>query len=121
MRIEKKTSLMDVFQRKGKISDYLYGQDEYFVGDRKYGSMYDVAARGKQIKALDSVDDLLGNMPGETFSTNTPRTLGDFNPELRFDISKFNTFPNKTIEPDPIYQDLRGTEDEMGKLGGGFG
>jgi hypothetical protein len=90
MRIEKKTSLMDVFQRKGKISDYLYGQDEYFVGDRSYGSMYDVSARGKQIKALDSVDDLLGNMPGEAFSTNTPRTLGDFNPELRFDISKYN-------------------------------
>ena len=39
-------------------------------------------------KTGNSVDDLLGNMPGETFSTNTPRTLGDFNPELKFDFSK---------------------------------
>ena len=88
LRIEKKTSLMDVFKRKGKISDYLYGQDEYFVGDKSYGSMYDVAARGKEIKSLDSVKDLLGNMPGETFSSDIPRTLEDFNPELKFDFSK---------------------------------
>tara|TARA_R110000787_G_scaffold49208_1_gene118208 strand:+ start:1409 stop:2056 length:648 start_codon:yes stop_codon:yes gene_type:complete len=120
MRIEKKTSLMDVFQKKGKIGDYLYGQDEYFVGDKSYGSMYDVAARGKQIKSLDSVKDLLSGMPGEAFSSDRT-TLRDFNLELNFDMSKYNTFPNKTIDPDPIYQDLRGTEDEMGKLGGGFG
>ena len=95
MRIEKKTSLMDVFKRKGKIGDYLYGQDEYFVGDKSYGSMYDVAARGKQIKSLDSVKDLLSGMPGEAFSSDR-LTLGDFNAELNFDMSKYNQSSNQT-------------------------
>ena len=95
MRIEKKTSLMDVFQKKGKIGDYLYGQDEYFVGDKSYGSMYDVAARGKQIKSLDSVKDLLSGMPGEAFSSDR-LTLGDFNAELNFDMSKYNQSSNQT-------------------------
>jgi len=95
MRIKKKTSLMDVFKRKGKIGDYLYGQDEYFVGDKSYGSMYDVAARGKQIKSLDSVKDLLSGMPGEAFSSDRP-TLRDFNAELNFDMSKYNQSSNQT-------------------------
>ena len=88
LRIEKKPTMMDFFSRKAKLSDVVYGQDEYFLGERSYGSKYDVAARGKKIKALDSVEDLLGSMGGEPFSSDIPRTLGDFNPELKFDFSK---------------------------------
>tara|TARA_R110002124_G_scaffold282214_1_gene457214 strand:+ start:2225 stop:2887 length:663 start_codon:yes stop_codon:yes gene_type:complete len=118
MRIEKKTSLMDVFQKKGKIGDYLYGQDEYFVGDKSYGSMYDVAARGKQIKSLDSVKDLLSGMPGEAFSSDAKITLGDFNPELNFDYSKLHNQNNQSIETSPYkpesYQLL---DEEMEAMG----
>ena len=117
MRIEKKTSLMDVFQKKGKIGDFLYGQDEYFVGDKSYGSMYDVAARGKQIKSLDSVKDLLSGMPGEAFSSDSP-TLEYFNTELNFDYSKLHNQNNQSIETSPYkpesYQLL---DEEMEAMG----
>jgi hypothetical protein len=124
LRKEEKTSLMDVFKREGKISDFLYGQDEYFVGEKSYGSKYDVAARGKQIKALDAADELLNKLSGDKYISKSPTKLGDFNTQLNFDYSKFNKNSNNDVNlnfempfdysASGSTQDLRGQEEKLG-------
>ena len=93
LRIEKKPTLMDYLSKdkKVKLSDVMYGEDKYYLGERKLGSKYDVAARGKQIIAKDSIDELIGNMEGEKYTSNVNRTLSDFSPELNFDLQKYNS------------------------------
>jgi len=116
LRKEKKTSLMDVFKREGKISDFLYGQDEYFVGEKSYGSKYDVAARGKQIKALDAADELLNKLSGDKYTSKSPTKLGDFNTQLNFDHSKYNALNlnqnNQSIETSPYAPESYRLSDE---------
>jgi len=91
LRIEKKSNLMDWISGEAKLSDVMYGEDKYYLGERKLGSKYDVAARGKQIIAKDSIDELIGNMEGEKYTSNVNRTLSDFNPQLNFDLKKYQT------------------------------
>ena len=124
LRKEEKTSLMDVFKREGKISDFLYGQDEYFVGEKSYGSKYDVAARGKQIKALDAADELLNKLSGDKYISKSPTKLGDFNTQLNFDLSKYNKNSNNDVNlnfempfdysASGSTQDLRGQKEKLG-------
>jgi uncharacterized FlaG/YvyC family protein len=61
-----KSSLMDVFTGTASLSDYLYGQETYMLGERKLGTKYDVAALGKQAKAMqqgDLLDQFFGGEP----------------------------------------------------------
>ena len=61
-----KSSLMDVFTGTASLSDYLYGQEKYMLGERELGTKYDVAAMGARAKAMrqgDLLDQFFGGEP----------------------------------------------------------
>tara|TARA_Y100001963_G_scaffold81252_1_gene112685 strand:+ start:2208 stop:2867 length:660 start_codon:yes stop_codon:yes gene_type:complete len=94
LRLEKKPTLMDYLSKdkKVKLSDVIYGQDEYYLGEKQLGSKYDIAARGKEIKSRELVDKLSDNMFGEKYSSpEFSKTLSDFSPELKFDFEKYSS------------------------------
>lgn len=102
LRVEKKPSLMDVInpwsKQKATLSDYLYGQNEYFVGERSFGSKYDVAARGKHIKSLDLVDDLTKEFSGSKRTSYTPPETLDIPEGFEFDIKKLYSMVGKGLD-----------------------
>ena len=49
--IKQKPRLIDVFKDDVTLSDYLTGEDQYFLGEKSFGSKYDVAALGSKIKS----------------------------------------------------------------------
>jgi len=103
LRVEKKPSLMDVLNpwsdKKVKLSDYLSGQDEYFVGEKSFGTKYDVAARGKQIKSLEFADELTSKVTGESRINKSkyPETL-DIPEGFEFDFKKLYSMVGKGLD-----------------------
>jgi len=113
LRVEKKPSLMDVInpwsKQKATLSDYLYGQDEYFVGERSFGSKYDVAARGKHIKSLDLVDDLTKEFSDSYSPKSFPKNLEmpeGINTKFKFDFKKLYSMVGKELDTNksPVIQ-----------------
>tara|TARA_X000001388_G_scaffold27426_4_gene19377 strand:- start:13344 stop:13973 length:630 start_codon:yes stop_codon:yes gene_type:complete len=113
--VDKKTTLMDLLSRKegSTISDYLYGQDTYSVGDKKIGSLYDVAAMGKQQKSKQIAELFLSKID-KSESLYTP----SFNPNeitmdssINFNSSLYNPVGEKEISN---IIDLRGQEESLG-------
>jgi hypothetical protein len=112
-RIEKAPSLMDVFKKKTGISEYLSSkvnmeQDQYFLGERKLGSQYDVAARGKSILSEKAVEDLLELTDDPSMMDMTTPSLNMEMPKMNFDFKSIygqpSAIPLRNYDPDPMYQ-----------------
>jgi hypothetical protein len=97
-----KSSLMDVFTGTASLSDYLYGQETYMLGERKLGTKYDVAALGKQAKAMEQADLLDQFFGGEPLPKSTiSRELGMERPSI--DVTKlYGDFEQKTSMMDKV-------------------
>jgi hypothetical protein len=106
-----KSSLMDVFTGTASLSDYLYGQETYMLGERKLGTKYDVAALGKQAKAMQQADLLDQFFGGEPLPKSTiSRELGMERPSI--DVTKlYGDFEQK-----PSMMDKVGDKVENGTL-----
>jgi hypothetical protein len=81
------SSLIDVFRGKASMSDFLFGQEKYMLGERELGTKYDVAAMGERAKAMrqgDLLDQFFGGepLPKSTIS----RKLGMKRPSI--DVTK---------------------------------
>ena len=97
-----KSSLMDVFTGTASLSDYLYGQETYMLGERKLGTKYDVAALGKQAKAMQQADLLEQFFGGEPLPKSTiSRELGMERPSI--DVTKlYGDFEEKPSMMDKV-------------------
>ena len=71
-KIKQKPKLMDVFKKDVTLSDYLTSEDQYFLGDKSFGSKYDVAALGSKIKSERDAAALLS----KSIETNTISEIG---------------------------------------------
>ena len=72
----KKTSLSDVLKgKKGSLTSYLTGKQEYFLGDKSLGSQYDVSARGDEIFSKKLAKNLLDMTEGESLMDRPTPTL----------------------------------------------
>jgi hypothetical protein len=71
-----KTSLSDVLKgKKGSLTSYLTGKEEYFLGDKSIGSQYDVSARGDEIFSKKLAKNLLDMTEGESLMDRPTPTL----------------------------------------------
>ena len=71
-----KTSLSDVLKgKKGSLTSYLTGKQEYFIGDKSLGSQYDVSARGDEIFSKRLAKNLLEMTEGESLMDKPTPTL----------------------------------------------
>ena len=71
-----KTSLSDVLKgKKGSLTSYLTGKQEYFIGDKSIGSQYDVSARGDEIFSKKLAKNLLEMTEGESLMDRPTPTL----------------------------------------------
>ena len=106
-----KSSLMDVFTGKASMSDYLYGQEKYMLGERELGTKYDVAAMGEKAKAMRQGDLLDQFFGGEPLPKSTvSRELGMERPSI--DVSNlYGDFEQK-----PSMMDKVGDKVEKGTL-----
>ena len=106
-----KSSLMDVFTGKASMSDYLYGQEKYMLGERELGTKYDVAAMGEKAKAMKQGDLLDQFFGGEPLPKSTiSRELGMERPSI--DVSNlYGDFEQK-----PSMMDKVGDKVEKGTL-----
>jgi len=97
-----RSSLMDVFTGTASMSDYLYGQERYMLGERELGTKYDVAAMGEKAKAMrqgDLLDQFFGGepLPKSTIS----RELGMERPSI--DVTKlYGDFEQKPSMMDKV-------------------
>ena len=102
-----KSSLMDVFTGTASLSDYLYGQETYMLGERKLGTKYDVAALGKQAKAMqqgDLLDQFFGGEPLP--KSKVSRELGMERPSI--DVTKlYGDFKEKPSMLDNVKEKLQ--------------
>tara|TARA_A100001515_G_scaffold133666_1_gene123059 strand:+ start:341 stop:1615 length:1275 start_codon:yes stop_codon:yes gene_type:complete len=106
-----RSSLMDVFTGTASMSDYLYGQEKYMLGERELGTKYDVAAMGEKAKAMrqgDLLDQFFGGepLPKSTIS----RELGMERPSI--DVTKLYG----ELEEKPSMMDKVGDKIERGTL-----
>tara|TARA_R100001443_G_scaffold117024_2_gene139592 strand:- start:196 stop:1458 length:1263 start_codon:yes stop_codon:yes gene_type:complete len=97
-----KSSLMDVFTGKASMSDYLYGQEKYMLGERELGTKYDVAAMGEKAKAMKQGDLLDQFFGGEPLPKSTiSRGLGMERPSI--DVTKlYGDFEEKPSMMDKV-------------------
>jgi len=102
-----KSSLMDVFTGTASLSDYLYGQETYMLGERKLGTKYDVAALGKQAKAMQQADLLDQFFGGEPLpKSKVSRELGMERPSI--DVAKlYGDFKEKPSMLDNVKEKLQ--------------
>ena len=102
-----KSSLMDVFTGTASLSDYLYGQETYMLGERKLGTKYDVAALGKQAKAMQQTDLLDQFFGGEPLpKSKVSRELGMERPSI--DVTKlYGDFKEKPSMLDNVKEKLQ--------------
>lgn len=106
-----RSSLMDVFTGTASMSDYLYGQEKYMLGERELGTKYDVVAMGEKAKAMrqgDLLDQFFGGepLPKSTIS----RELGMERPSI--DVTKLYG----GLEQEPSMMDKVGDKVEKGTL-----
>jgi len=106
-----RSSLIDVFRGKASMSDFLYGQEKYMLGERELGTKYDVAAMGEKAKAMRQGDLLDQFFGGEPLPKSTvSRGLGIERPSI--DVTKlYGDFKQK-----PSMMDKVGDKVENGTL-----
>ena len=93
-----KTSLSDVLKgKKGSLTSYLTGKQEYFIGDKSIGSQYDVSARGDEIFSKKLAKNLLEMTEGESLMDKPTPTLPSIN-SMKFDMSKIGGMKPSCIQ-----------------------
>ena len=93
-----KTSLSDVLKgKKGSLTSYLTGKQEYFIGDKSIGSQYDVSARGDEIFSKRLAKNLLEMTEGESLMDKPTPTLKPME-SMKFDMSKIGGMKPSTIQ-----------------------
>tara|TARA_R100000655_G_scaffold22910_2_gene46333 strand:- start:648 stop:1346 length:699 start_codon:yes stop_codon:yes gene_type:complete len=93
-----KTSLSDVLKgKKGSLTSYLTGKQEYFIGDKSIGSQYDVSARGDEIFSKRLAKNLLEMTEGESLMDKPTPTLQPME-SIKFDMSKIGGMKLPTIQ-----------------------
>ena len=93
-----KTSLSDVLKgKKGSLTSYLTGKQEYFIGDKSIGSQYDVSARGDEIFSKKLAKNLLEMTEGESLMDRPTPTLPSIN-SMKFDMSKIGGMKPSSIQ-----------------------
>tara|TARA_R110001599_G_scaffold58253_1_gene160551 strand:+ start:2125 stop:2787 length:663 start_codon:yes stop_codon:yes gene_type:complete len=93
-----KTSLSDVLKgKKGSLTSYLTGKQEYFIGDKSIGSQYDVSARGDEIFSKKLAKNLLEMTEGESLMDKPTPTLPSIN-SMKFDMSKIGGMKPSSIQ-----------------------
>jgi hypothetical protein len=103
--IKQKPRLIDVFKDDVTLSDYLTGEDQYFLGEKSFGSKYDVAALGSKIKSERDAAALLSkSIETNTISEVAQSTLEE--PKM----------PSITGGPSPIQIDPKQTGLETPKI-----
>ena len=106
-----RASMMDVFTGTSSMSDYLYGQEKYMLGERELGTKYDVAAMGEKAKAMKQGDLLDQFFGGEPLPKSTiSRELGMERPSI--DVTKLYG----GLEEKPSMMDKVGDKIEGGTL-----
>ena len=104
-----RASMMDVFTGTSSMSDYLYGQEKYMLGERELGTKYDVAAMGEKAKAMKQGDLLDQFFGGEPLPKSTiSRELGMERPSI--DATKlYGRFEEKPSMMDKVGDKIEGT------------
>jgi len=93
-----KTSLSDVLKgKKGSLTSYLTGKQEYFIGDKSIGSQYDVSARGDEIFSKRLAKNLLEMTEGESLMDKPTPTLKPME-SIKFDMSKIGGMKPSSIQ-----------------------
>lgn len=93
-----KTSLSDVLKgKKGSLTSYLTGKQEYFIGDKSLGSQYDVSARGDEIFSKKLTKNLLDMTEGESLMDKPTPTLPSID-SMKFDMSKIGGMKPSSIQ-----------------------
>jgi hypothetical protein len=93
-----KASLSDVIKgKKGSLTSYLTGKQEYFIGDKSLGSQYDVSARGDEIFSKRIAKNLLDMTEGESLIDKPTPTLPSIE-SMKFDISKIGGMKPSTMQ-----------------------
>ena len=106
-----RASMMDVFTGTASMSDYLYGQEKYMLGERELGTKYDVSAMGEKAKAMKQGDLLDQFFGGEPLPKSTiSRELGMERPSI--DVTKLYG----GLEEKPSMMDKVGDKIEGGTL-----
>ena len=93
-----KTTLSDVLKgKKGSLTSYLTGKEEYFIGDKSIGSQYDVSARGDEIFSKKLTKNLLESTEGAPLMDRPTPTLAPME-SMKFDMSKIGRMKPSSIQ-----------------------
>ena len=103
-----KTSLSDVLKgKKGSLTSYLTGKQEYFIGDKSLGSQYDVSARGDEIFSKRMAKNLLEMTEGESLMDRPTPTLQPMQAGYgTINISNINKIKPSTMQVKDISTDI---------------
>ena len=103
-----KTSLSDVLKgKKGSLTSYLTGKQEYFIGDKFLGSQYDVSARGDEIFSKRMAKNLLEMTEGESLMDRPTPTLQPMQAGYgTINISNINKMKPSTMQVKDISTDI---------------
>ena len=103
-----KTSLSDVLKgKKGSLTSYLTGKQEYFIGDKSLGSQYDVSARGDEIFSKRMAKNLLEMTEGESLMDRPTPTLQPMQAGYgTINISNINKMKPSTMQVKDISTDI---------------
>tara|TARA_R100001163_G_C4986670_1_gene140782 strand:- start:55 stop:756 length:702 start_codon:yes stop_codon:yes gene_type:complete len=102
------TSLSDVLKgKKGSLTSYLTGKQEYFIGDKSLGSQYDVSARGDEIFSKRMAKNLLEMTEGESLMDRPTPTLQPMQAGYgTINISNINKMKPSTMQVKDISTDI---------------
>ena len=103
-----KTSLSDVLKgKKGSLTSYLTGKQEYFIGDKSIGSQYDVSARGDEIFSKRLAKNLLEMTEGESLMDKPTPTLQPMQAGYgTINISNINKMKPSTMQVKDVSTDI---------------
>ena len=103
-----KTSLSDVLKgKKGSLTSYLTGKQEYFIGDKSIGSQYDVSARGDEIFSKRLAKNLLEMTEGESLMDKPTPTLQPMQTGYgTINISNINKMKPSTMQVKDVSTDI---------------
>jgi len=114
-----KTSLSDVLKgKKGSLTSYLTGKQEYFIGDKSLGSQYDVSARGDEIFSKRMAKNLLEMTEGESLIDRPTPTLQPMQEGYgTINISNINKMKPSTMQVNRDVERFKYGEKEESQFG----
>tara|TARA_Y100000401_G_scaffold116415_1_gene122111 strand:+ start:4815 stop:5513 length:699 start_codon:yes stop_codon:yes gene_type:complete len=114
-----KTSLSDVLKgKKGSLTSYLTGKQEYFIGDKSLGSQYDVSARGDEIFSKRMAKNLLEMTEGESLMDRPTPTLQPMQAGYgTINISNINKMKPSTMQVNRDVERFKYGEKEESQFG----